>query len=587
MNLSFNVALFFFCLSCILYSACKKDKHEAPILSFEKTSFLFPAESGRDSVLLTANVSWSISSKPSWLSIAPSEGNGDAKIVMTYEANTARGSRSASLVLKAAGADSTTIQLTQAGATPYLTTDKSLLTVLATTKTDSIIVSSNLQWKLTIPVNAFWLKASIAGGDSGSTKVILSFTENTNPAPRQAVFTIEPSYTTAVFPIPIEVNQAQPDVVIYHFTPKARGESDITISGTGFSINPQENNVKINGQASVVKSSTRTSLLVKVPPKAGSGPIIVSVNTKADTASTNFDYEWTGIATVFAGGAEGYADGMGTNAMFVHPAGLDFDATGNLYVADYANSKIRKIDPSGNVTTLPGRVPAWNHPTGPNTDFGLPQDVAVDALGNIYVAEVNACAISKISNNGVVTLIAGGNAPGFSDGTGTSASFYWPSGVDIDASGNIWVADSRNSRIRKINSAGVVTTIAGSSIGYADGTGTSALFNLPYSIRLDATGNLLVADNWNNRIRKLTTTGVVSTISGYIYEPQSICRDGFGNIYTGNGDGKIHWLTPSGELRSVTSTITFSVIQGVAVDASGLLYVADYYNNRIYKVVIQ
>jgi hypothetical protein len=480
-----------------------------------------------------------------------------------------------------------------------VTIDKNNISLKAAAGKDSIIISSNTDW--TITGMPSWLTITPASG-SGETKVLVSYLANNTTNKRSAVLTVQ---AAGVSPLTLTATQDQLDVVINFFTPHACGDSVITINGRGFSNLLAENIVKINGGQATVNTATSTLLSVTVPSKIGSGRIQVTVNTKADTSDFDFIYDWKGIVTVIAGGVAGYEDGTGANAKFWHPAGIDFDAAGNLYIADYANNKMRKMTQAAVVTTLPGRIPHYANPTGPNTDFNLPQDVCVDALGNVFVVELNANAISKITPAGVVSLLAGGDPNGgqYSDGTGTNAHFYWPACIALDPSGNMFLTDSKNHRIRKITQGGVVTTIAGSLQAYADGTGAGANFNTPFGIALDISGNYLVADFYNNRIRKVTPAGVVTSFAGNgshgyadgtlstanIYQPFAIAADNFGNIYLsdGSGNGTLRWITPSGRVNTIIPSIPLSIIQGIAILPDGTVYVADYYNNRICKLLIK
>ncbi len=186
-----------------------------------------------------------------------------------------------------------------------------------------------------------------------------------------------------------------------------------------------------------------------------------------------------------------------------HPTGVAVDGAGNVYVADRYNHRIRKITASGVVSTLAGSASGYTDGTGTSAKFKNPTGVAVDGAGNVYVADYNNHGIRKITTSGVVSTLAG-ITYGYTDGTGTSAKFKNPYGVAVDGAGNVYVADRDNHRIRKITTSGVVSTLAGSSQGYTDGTGTSAQFAYPFGVAVDGTGNVYVADESNHRIRKIT-----------------------------------------------------------------------------------
>lgn len=269
-----------------------------------------------------------------------------------------------------------------------------------------------------------------------------------------------------------------------------------------------------------------------------------------------------GVVTTLAGsGLSGWVDGTGTGASFWSPAGVAIDANGNIIVADTANNRIRKVTSSGVVTTLAGSgSSAFADGTGAGASFSNPRGVAIDTDGNIIVADLANHRIRKVTPSGVVTTIAGSGSGQFSDGTGSGASFWFPRGVSIDANGNIIVADLLNHRIRKVtNPGGVVTTLAGSgSAAFADGTGTGASFSGPSGVATDTNGNIIVGDTDNHRIRKVTNPGgVVTTIAG----------SGSATFADGTGAGA-----------------SFSSPWGVAVDASGNIFVADSGNNRIRKI---
>ncbi|MGG1943808.1 NHL repeat-containing protein [Trinickia sp. NRRL B-1857] len=216
-----------------------------------------------------------------------------------------------------------------------------------------------------------------------------------------------------------------------------------------------------------------------------------------------------GNVTTLAGSSTGgAANGRGTAASFNFPTGLAVDASGNVFVADMGNNLIRKIDPSGNVTTLAGSGAQGSaNGLGTTASFKSPRGLALDASGNLYVADSGNNVIRKIDASGNVTTFAGSGAKGSVNAQGTAASFSAPSGVSLDTSGNVYVADSGNNLIRKIDAAGNVTTLAGSGAqGMTNGQGASASFYDPEGINVDAAGNVYVADTLNNVIRKIVAT---------------------------------------------------------------------------------
>ncbi len=270
-----------------------------------------------------------------------------------------------------------------------------------------------------------------------------------------------------------------------------------------------------------------------------------------------------GVVTTLSGnGTSGRTNtsAIGVSALYNGPTGVAVDAAGAaVYVADYGNNEIRKIitaagTTNGTVTVLAGSATGLTGKadgTGTAAFFNGPAGVAVDATGNVYVADFNNNLIRKITAAGVVTTLAGSTASK-ANGTGTAASFNGPRGVAVDVAGNVYVADANNNLIRKITPAGVVTTLAGNgSIGNADGAGTAASFYYPAGIAVDAAGNVYVADANNNLIRKITPAGTVSSVAG---------------------SGYLSLKTP------------FNGPVAVAVDAAGMLYVADAYRQIIQKI---
>lgn len=267
------------------------------------------------------------------------------------------------------------------------------------------------------------------------------------------------------------------------------------------------------------------------------------------------------ITTLAGSAAFGHANGTGAAASFYYPEDVAVDVLGNVYVADQYNNMIRKITPAGVVTTLAGStVSGRSNGTGPEASFSWPQGVTVDVSGNVYVADGSNNMIRKITPAGVVTTLAGnGNGwNGSYNGTGAFASFYFPTGVALDTSGNIYVADEWNNMIRKITPAGIVSTLAGNTTsGLANGIGTEARFYSPYGVAVDTSGNVYVADQDNRMIWKITPEGVVTTLAGS------------GTRGSSNGTG---------------AEASFILVWDVAVDVLGNVYVADIGTNSIRKI---
>jgi gliding motility-associated-like protein len=241
-----------------------------------------------------------------------------------------------------------------------------------------------------------------------------------------------------------------------------------------------------------------------------------------------------GTRTVLAGRYGGFdgIDGHGEDAVFYHPFGIAIDEAGNVYVADWGIDQIRKITPNGDVTTIAGksRINGFKDGTVAEAQFNSIIEVAVDFAGNLYVTDSGNNAIRKITPNGQVTTLAGGSQ-GFTDGKGGGAQFNQPSGLITDKQGNVYVADQFNNAIRKITPDGTVTTIAGTGdFGAQDGPAKNATFYSPRDITIDGDGNLYVADLGNNEIRKISTDGIVSTVAGVGFSLDGITteEDGVG-----------------------------------------------------------
>jgi hypothetical protein len=321
------------------------------------------------------------------------------------------------------------------------------------------------------------------------------------------------------------------------------------------------------------------------------------------------------VSTLAGSGTATYLDGVGVNAGFLNPRGVTVDSTGNVYLADAGNQRIRKITSAGVVTTLAGSGTAtFFDGTGTNAGFNNPYAVAIDSLGNVYVTDYNNNRIRKITSAGVVTTFVGSGAASYGNGTGINSGFNSPSGICIDSSGNLYVSDYGNQRIRKITSAGVVTTLAGSGTAtYLDGTGTNAGFWNPGGISVDLFGNVYVGDVNNQRIRKIDATGVVTTLAGSgsftfvdgigtnasFWAAMPTAIDSSGNIYIADsGNHRIRKVTSAGIVTTLAGSGTGTWLDGIgtnsgfngpyaiAIDVSGNLYISDYGNNRIRKISV-
>jgi sugar lactone lactonase YvrE len=338
------------------------------------------------------------------------------------------------------------------------------------------------------------------------------------------------------------------------------------------------------------------------------------------------------MVTTFAGSASGstdsgYADGTGPAARFREPHGITIDSAGNLYVADTGNSNIRKITPAGVVTTFAGstvggfagigdadETGAWAH-------FNQPRGITIDSAGTLYVADTGNHKIRTITPAGQVTTFAGDGTPGATDGTGTAARFNEPHGITVDSAGTIlYVADTNNNNIRKILiSTGEVTTFAGSTSGLwndygdTDALGTAARFRYPKGITVDSAGILYVADTGNNKIRKITPAGQVTTFAGSgliassdgmgtaarFNNPCGITVDRSGTLYVANTkNNRIRKITPAGMVTTIAGDESFYANDGkggyasfynpygITIDSAGTLYVADTGNHKIRKITL-
>jgi sugar lactone lactonase YvrE len=336
------------------------------------------------------------------------------------------------------------------------------------------------------------------------------------------------------------------------------------------------------------------------------------------------------IATQAGSGVLGYSGdgGPAASAELSYPTGVAVDASGNLYIVDADNNRIRKVTAStGIITTVAGNGTAgYSGDGGPATSAELdtPFGVAVDASGNLYIVDVNNDRIRKVTaSTGIITTVAGNGTFGYSGdgGAAISAELYTPLGVAVDASGNIYIADSGNNRIRKVTaSTGVITTVAGNgTAGYSgdSGAATSGELNSPFGVAVDASGNIYIGDSGNNRIRKVTaSTGIIISVAGNgtagysgdsgaatsaeLYSPYGVAVDASGNLYIADTNnlvirkvaastGIINTVAGNGTAGSggdggAATGAALSYPTDAVVDSSGNFYIADYNNNKVRTV---
>jgi len=270
----------------------------------------------------------------------------------------------------------------------------------------------------------------------------------------------------------------------------------------------------------------------------------------------------TVVSTLAGGIAGGFFDGTGPSALFANPQGVVADGQGNVYVADGFNNRIRKITPAGAVSTYAGDGNAgFSNGPAASAEFYAPQGIAIDAQGNLFVADLGNNVIRKISTAGVVSTFCGNGTRGYVNGADTVAEFNNPQGLCVDASGNVFVADRSNNLVRKITAAGVASNFAGSGAAYYfNGTGSDNAFNGPKGVAVDASGNIYVADAGNYCIRKITTGQTTSTLVGgpvqttIVGSPSGISIDSKGNLYIADQTGRILELTTGNVLYTLAGT---------------------------------
>jgi len=382
----------------------------------------------------------------------------------------------------------------------------------------------------------------------------------------------------------------------------------VTILGEHFGTDTAKVKVFFNEQEATVQAVADSIIHAEVPVRAGTGAVKVQVDS-LELIGPEFDYELTVLVSTFAGSTEGDTDGTATSALFNDPTDGVFDSQGNLFFVDSRNHKIRMITPEKEVITIAGSIEGKKDGFGIDAQFRLPHSITIDSNDNLYVSEPNNQKIRKIAPNGLVSTHAGGTL-GHQDGVGTEASFVWPAGLAMDADDNLYVADRYGHTIRKITPQGVVSTFAGSTLGDEDGNRTSAKFKEPTSVCFDTQGNLLVADSGNHKIRKITPDGTVSTYAGSTNGfqngspveakfsiPYHIKPDPDGNLYIiEHGNNDIRKISADGlvvssfTIRGIGNEdghildATFNKPFGLITGEEHRIYVFDTGNNRVREI---
>lgn len=356
-------------------------------------------------------------------------------------------------------------------------------------------------------------------------------------------------------------------------------------------------------------SADRSKLSIVIPPDGHCGWLTITQGT----SSWRGPFVWvSGTTGIWIGrGVQADLEGTGPDVALNYPCQIAFDAADNLYVADAYNHKIRRITPAGVMTTVAGSGTA-GYLDGPaaTAQFKTPVGMAVGPDGSLYVGDSFNHCIRKISPAGVVSTLAGSLPAGTADGTGAAAKFGEPYNVTVDQAGNVYVADHGNSLIRKITPTGVVTTLAGSTHGYLDGTGAGAKFMHAHGVAVDGTGNVYVADGGNAAIRKVTPAGVVTTVAGGVAvgevdgatssarltDNTSVVMERSGNLLVADrAAGTIRRVNPTtgvvttiigtpGKLGSQDGAARSATLNGVfdvATDTKGRIYMAEEWGQRI------
>lgn len=342
------------------------------------------------------------------------------------------------------------------------------------------------------------------------------------------------------------------------------------------------------------------ALLILVLPTATALVVYLVVNKKVPTSRDAMG----SVTTIAGAGHSGVEDGPARSASFSDPFGVAVDRRGAVFVSDGGEgNRIRRITTDGNVETIAGSTEGFADTDAHHAQFNTPSGIAIDRKGNIIIADTSNNRIRKIAADGKVTTLAGSGLAGHRDGPSGEAEFDGPIGIGIDKQGSVLVADTYNDRIRRISAEGMVTTVAGlDAPGFNDGNASTAAFDTPSGITVDSLDNIFVADTGNSVVRKITPQGEVSTIvltsrdaaqnsPPHLRHPVGIVVTHDGFLFVSDA-GRVIRIAPDGEAETyaggasgfadgIGAQSRFSRLAGLAIDKGGNLFVADSQNYLI------
>ena len=359
-----------------------------------------------------------------------------------------------------------------------------------------------------------------------------------------------------------------------------------------------------------------------------------TVNNKTSPIDTVSGKIYCIAGNGYSTGGGGYSGdgGPAIGAEMHFPEGVTLDPSGNIYICDCENCRVRKVNVNGIISTIAGNgFNEYSGDGGPATaaELYFPTGICMDNSGNIFISCNGNNRIRKINTNGIISTYAGNgygapNAGGYSGdgGPATAAEISLPNGLTVDNSGNLYIADAGNARVRIINTNGIISTVAGdgtTALYSGDGVPATSTGLNPFGVALDASGNMYIADYVNNRVRMVNTSGIIYTIAGNgfggpanggysgdggaatsaeLFNPADVKIDGSGNIYISDADNSCIRLVSNGIISTIVgngvskyagdggpaTAAELTYVLSIALDQSGNLYIADMYGNRIRKV---